>query len=314
MTTLFIVSEVTGMDGILPLWKPKGMTSHDCVMRIRRLYQTKKVGHTGTLDPEVEGVLPICIGEATKVVPFLTDTLKTYTAKVKLGATTETEDSYGKVLESKDIQQFPTKSEIDKVLHSFLGESIQIPPMYSAVKVKGKRLYEYARANEPVERPERRIHIYSISRLKVSEEEDAIGFEVTCSKGTYIRTLCVDIGKKLNFPAHMSFLERTKTGIFTKEESVTFETIEEKRNDTERYDLLHPIASGVSHLSRLDVNEEIRVKVSYGQKLPIPSDLPKTNPFVLMNNNQLLAIYKIHDNKQEIKPVRVFNAKEKVGD
>lgn len=140
------------MGGILPLWKPKGMTSHDCVMKIRKLYKTKKVGHTGTLDPEVEGVLPICIGQATKIVQFLTDTKKTYVAELKLGSATETEDSYGEIIEEVEVDEIPSQQVIENVLQSFKGEIIQVPPMYSAVKVAGKKLYEYARLNQTVER------------------------------------------------------------------------------------------------------------------------------------------------------------------
>jgi len=294
------------MDGILPLWKPKGMTSHDCVIKIRKIFQTKKVGHTGTLDPEVEGVLPICIGKATKIVPFLTDTTKTYLAEVQLGKSTETEDRYGKIIEEAEITEFPAETKIQEVLHSFIGESIQIPPMYSAVKVKGKRLYEYARANEFVERPRRTIQIDSITLLHVDEKDTTISFEVVCSKGTYIRTLCVDIGKKLGYPAHMSFLERIKTGSFTKEQSITFETIEKRQHEAELVKLLNPITSGISHLPFIEVNDEMKVKVSYGQKLPIPEGIPKTNPFVMMHNKEALAIYQLHDNKKEIKPVRVL--------
>src|SRR5690625_5018629 len=143
------------MDGIIPLWKPKGMTSHDCVAKIRRIYGTRKVGHTGTLDPMVEGVLPICINRATKIVPYLTAMSKTYDAEIKLGTATETEDAQGEIVEQKNVSHPPNLSEIDDVLQSFQGTIIQIPPMYSAVRVKGKRLYEYARAKEIVERPKR---------------------------------------------------------------------------------------------------------------------------------------------------------------
>src|SRR5699024_11128015 len=133
------------MNGILPLWKPKGMTSHDCVVKIRKLFRRKKVGHTGTLDPEVEGVLPICLGQGTKIVPFLTDTKKTYEAKIMLGTATDTEDSEGEDIEREEILTIPTEVEIKRVLDSFRGKITQIPPMYSAVKVNGKKLYEYAR-------------------------------------------------------------------------------------------------------------------------------------------------------------------------
>lgn len=303
------------MDGILPLWKPRGMTSHDCVMKIRRIYKTKKVGHTGTLDPEVEGVLPICIGQATKVVPFLTDTKKTYIAELKLGQTTETEDSYGEIVETVEVNAFPKTSEIDACFESFIGVTEQIPPMYSAVKVNGKKLYEYARANEEVERPIRNIEIYSIKRLAQNKDEHTIRFQVTCSKGTYIRTLCVDIGKKLGYPAHMSFLERTQTGNFTKKEAVTFEQLEKTANEAEREAWLKPLLTGVDHLSSLEVTEQIMRKVLHGQKLPRPDKLPKTNPFLMVHRGELLAIYQLHEkNEQEIKPVRVFQLDKKVGE
>src|SRR5690625_1002496 len=139
--------------GILPLYKPKGFTSHDCVMKVRKLLNIKKVGHTGTLDPGVEGVLPICIGEATKIIPFLLELKKVYIADVYLGQATTTEDSDGEIVSEKEVVSPPTNEEIDSVLASFQGEITQIPPMYSAVKVKGKKLYEYARANQEIDRP-----------------------------------------------------------------------------------------------------------------------------------------------------------------
>lgn len=296
------------MDGILPLWKPKGMTSHDCVIKIRKLFQTKKVGHTGTLDPEVEGVLPICIGQATKIVPFLTDTKKTYIAEMKLGEATETEDSYGKIIETADVGHFPSNQEIDAVLQSFSGEITQIPPMYSAVKVNGRKLYEYARANEPVERPSRKVHIFEINRLHTNPKEKTAAFKVVCSKGTYIRTLCVDIGKKLGYPAHMSNLKRTETGAFTEETAVTFEEIAEAIEENEQETILKPLIMGVNHLAQVYVDEETKWKIRHGQKLKRPLKVPETNPFVMMYQDELLAVYKLHEtNQNEIKAVRVFN-------
>lgn len=297
------------MDGILPLWKPKGMTSHDCVVKIRKLFQTKKVGHTGTLDPEVEGVLPICIGQATKVVPFLTDTKKTYIAELKLGATTETEDSYGKVVEEVTVDSFPQAEEIDSVLETFKGEVTQIPPMYSAVKVDGRKLYEYARANEPVDRPKRQVNIFHMKRLSIDEENNTFRFEVICSKGTYIRTLCVDIGEKLGYPAHMSFLKRTQTASFTEAEAISFDSIEKAVAEDKGYTLLSPIITGVDHLAKIAVDEETKWRIAHGQKLPKPKPFPATNPFIMMYEDELLAIYQLHPEKvNEIKAVRVFKA------
>src|SRR5699024_3295257 len=147
------------MDGIIPLWKPKGLTSHDCVIKIRKLLQTKKVGHTGTLDPEAEGVLPICVGQATKIVPYLTDMRKTYIAEVTRRTATETENGSSKVDDMTQITATPGRHNIQAVLQSFTGEITQVPPMCSAVQVKGKKLYEYARAGDTVQRPKRVVKI-----------------------------------------------------------------------------------------------------------------------------------------------------------
>jgi tRNA pseudouridine55 synthase len=296
------------MNGILPLWKPKGITSHDCVMKIRSLFKTKKAGHTGTLDPEVEGVLPICIGQATKIVPYLTETNKTYIAKIKFGIATDTEDAQGKITSEKTITKLPAEEDIDRVLRSFTGRIKQVAPMYSAVKVKGKKLYEYARENKTVERPEREVTIHEIKRFPTDETDDlSFSFEVVCSKGTYIRTLCVDIGKKLGLPAHMEELVRTKTGSFTKKNSVTFATIESAVNENRQPALLFPIIKGLEHLERLQVDELLKEKIYYGQKLQKPENI-SNDPFVMMYNEEVLAIYQLHpDHPEQIKPLRVFH-------
>ncbi|GIO22008.1 tRNA pseudouridine(55) synthase TruB [Oceanobacillus sp. J11TS1] len=295
------------MNGILPLWKPKGMTSFDCVAKCRRYFNTKKVGHTGTLDPEVEGVLPICIGNATKIVPFLTDTKKIYLGTVALGTTTETEDATGKVIEEKEVVSMPTKTEIENALQKFQGAIQQIPPMYSAVKVNGKKLYEYARANEEVERPVREVFIHDIQLLAIDDKKNTFDLYVECSKGTYIRTLCVDIGKVLGYPAHMHQLERIKTGSFSKKNTVTFAMIEEAAAENKQEQLLSPISEGLGHLLHKEVNEALKVRIKNGQKLAI-SDAPKTDePFVFTNNQEVLAIYGRHPEKpDQIKPLRVF--------
>lgn len=296
------------MDGILPLWKPKGFTSHDCVMIIRRLFKTKKVGHTGTLDPEVEGVLLICIGQATKIVPYLTNTKKVYEAEVMLGRSTETEDGQGKTIEEEEVVNPPDHEAVENMLQSFVGTITQVPPMYSAVKVNGKKLYEYARGNEPVERPERQVTVYDITRLPQREQNPQyFRMRVVCSKGTYIRTLCVDMGRALGYPAHMSELTRTQTGPFSKKNTVTFDMIETAIENDKQDQLLEPIIKGLNHLDCLYVSEETKQKVLFGQKLDKPDSLIKEDPFVILCNQELLAIYQIHPEKPElIKPVRVF--------
>ncbi|MDX8046983.1 tRNA pseudouridine(55) synthase TruB [Gracilibacillus sp. S3-1-1] len=301
------------MDGVLPLWKNKGMTSHDCVFKVRKLLRTKKVGHTGTLDPEVEGVLPICVGEATKVVPYLTDTTKTYRATVTLGFSTDTEDQTGAVTERQHVESVIEEDVIEDVLQRFHGEVTQQVPLYSAVKVRGKKLYEYARANEPVERPFRQILIHNIRFFATTydkvEKTQSIEFEVTCSKGTYVRTLCVDIGKQLGYPSHMSHLVRTATGHLSEEDTITLEQIADLQDDGEVVPLL-PINKVLVHLDELKVDEPTMQKVMNGQKLPLPNPIPTTAYFTITFEDKIVAIYQIHDNKQEIKPARVFRVKE----
>jgi len=182
------------MNGILIVNKPKGFTSQDVVSKVKKILNEKKAGHTGTLDPLATGVLPVLIGSSTKLSKYLIEHNKTYVAKIKLGQKTDTGDSEGKVIDEKPIPSISV-SKIEKVLHTFMGKQNQIPPMYSAIKVNGKKLYEYARSGENVEITPRRIEIYSIKLLNF--EDGQIEFEVSCSKGTYIRVLCEDIAKAL---------------------------------------------------------------------------------------------------------------------
>src|SRR5699024_9145927 len=181
----------------IPLFKPKGPTSHDCVFKLRKMLGQKKIGHTGTLDPEVEGVLPICLGEGTKVIPFLSGHLKEYIADIYLGRSTTTEDATGETVEEATFFNMPSESEINRVLTGFKGEITQVPPMFSAVKVDGKRLYEYARQGIEVDRPARQVLIKELKQLSRDDANQMVRIKAICSKGTYIRSLCVDIGKAL---------------------------------------------------------------------------------------------------------------------
>lgn len=299
------------MNGILPLWKERGLTSHDCVMRLRKILKMKAIGHTGTLDPEVEGVLPICVGRATKVASYLTDSPKEYEAQVTIGTATETEDQTGEIIEQAAIVPWFDKNEILEVLQSFEGEIKQVPPMYSAVKVNGKRLYEYAREGKVIERPERRVTIYSISLIS-DPNKDNNGFhfsiKVKCSKGTYIRTLCVDIGKTLGYPSHMSKLVRTKAGSFDASQTMTLEEVKQKMNENVLEDCLYPMDRGVEHLPFLKVDEDVQAQVMNGRVLPIPEDIPKSDPFRMIGvEGTTIALYQRHPEKHGlIKPVRVF--------
>ena len=204
------------MDGIINVYKPCGMTSHDVVNKIRKIAGTKKVGHTGTLDPDAEGVLPICINRATKAADMLTASDKRYTASFKLGIVTDTLDMGGNVVKTSDVEV--TEEQIKNAVMSFVGESEQIPPMYSAIKVDGKKLCDLARKGVEVERKPRKIFIYGIKILDVAK--DTFTIDVKCSKGTYIRTLGFDIGEKLGCGAVMTSLIRTQSSLFTADKSV----------------------------------------------------------------------------------------------
>ncbi len=297
------------MNGVLPLWKPKGLTSHDCVFKLRKLLKTKKIGHTGTLDPDVEGVLPICIGDSTKVIPYLSDLHKIYVAEVKLGSITETEDASGRVIKTKEVTQFPTKEEIEFALDHFKGEIVQVPPMYSAVRVKGKRLYEYARENLEVERPKRRVRIHDIKLDAVDQEKESFKITVDCSKGTYIRTLCVDIGKQLNELAHMSKLERIESDSIKKNETFTFDEINENLDTDSIEKLILPTKDVLKHLPSYQVDEKMKQLVLYGQKFTLKKmEMYSDKPFKMMYQDEFLAIYSKSPNKSdEYRALRVFN-------
>lgn len=212
------------MDGILNVFKNKGMTSFDVVSKVRKIAKEKKVGHTGTLDPEATGVLPICLGRATKIIDYIMNSEKGYSVKFKLGIKTTTYDLEGEILEERDISHINDK-EIFEVINSFKGEYCQVPPMFSALKKNGVRLYELARKGIEVEREGRNITIYSIENINI--ELPYISMDVTCSKGTYIRSLCYDIGEKLDVFATMTELKRFKTASFEEDNSVNIEDLTE---------------------------------------------------------------------------------------
>ena len=248
------------MDGFLNVNKPKGMTSHDVVDEIRKLVGREKVGHTGTLDPEATGALPIAIGKATKIIQFL-EGEKGYLATMKLGITTDTQDMTGKVIAKSDKINIP-EERIRKIFKNFLGKIEQIPPMVSALKVKGKRLYKLAREGKRVERPRREIEIYNLNLLNYEPPE--VTFEVNCSRGTYVRTLCHDIGKTLDCGACLKDLVRTKSGIFTLKESHPLEELKKLPN-LERY--LMSLDKALGHLPIVKVKERIRESVLNGMPI-----------------------------------------------
>lgn len=235
------------LSGVVLLNKPEGFTSHDCVNKMRRLYNTKKVGHTGTLDPMATGVLPILIGRAAKASDFLMAENKRYLAGLHLGLTTDTEDTTGETLTTSD--KIPTEDEVRRVCAEFVGEIMQVPPMYSALKVDGKKLVDLARVGKVIEREARPITVHSIEVKTGASPADYI-LDVRCSKGTYIRTLCADIGAKLGCGGAMSSLIRLGSGDFSIGECFTLDEIE-AMNEDERAALVKPTESLFSELPRI---------------------------------------------------------------
>ncbi|MDK4351343.1 tRNA pseudouridine(55) synthase TruB [Enterococcus thailandicus] len=303
------------MEGLLPLWKERGMTSHDCVFKLRKILHTKKIGHGGTLDPDVDGVLPICIGKATKVIEYLTDSGKTYQGEITLGFSTTTEDKSGEVVEKQAVTEQISEKKIDQIMDSFLGEITQIPPMYSAVKVNGKRLYEYARNNETVERPSRKAQIYRFERtseLNWDQEKGLLSwrFEVDCGKGTYVRTLAVDTGKKLGFPAHMSDLTRTASAGMNQKQAITLAQVAEYMENGTISEYLLPIEAGVEKFPRVDISEAVWQKVKNGMRLDYNVLGLPTMPdqeIALFYQNQVVSIYQPNPKeKDKLKPSKVL--------
>lgn len=216
------------MNGILNIFKPKGMSSFDVVRVVKKVAKTGKVGHTGTLDPEATGVLPVCIGRATKIIDYIMDSEKVYEVTFKLGIRTTTYDLEGEILEERDTSNLKNE-DILAVVKEFIGEYSQVPPMYSALKQNGVRLYELARKGIEVEREGRLIKIYNIENIKINNPY--VSMKVTCSKGTYIRSLCYDIGEKLGVFATMTELNRSKTSVFSQEKSISVNDLTEENID-----------------------------------------------------------------------------------
>ena len=248
------------MDGILNIYKEAGFTSHDVVARLRGILQQKILGHTGTLDPDAVGVLPVCCGKATKVCELLTDHDKTYVAVCQLGIETDTQDTSGNVLVRRSCEGI-TAEQIIRTAEKFVGDILQIPPMYSAIKVHGKKLYELAREGKTVERKARPVTIRSLRIQDINQERGQFTMEVTCSKGTYIRTLCHDIGQRIGCGAAMAHLTRTRVGRFTQEDAVTLEQLQQCKDQAEDFeDFLRQVRGIAVAVDRLFTDcPEIRV-------------------------------------------------------
>lgn len=249
------------MNGVINIYKNTGMTSFDVVAMVRRVAKMKKVGHTGTLDPAASGVLPVCLGKATKIIDYIMENKKVYRVNLKLGMVTDTYDLEGEILREEDASHI-TKDEILNCINSFVGTIDQVPPMYSALKQNGVRLYELARQGIEVHREARKITIYSIENIKI-ESNDNIQMDVCCSKGTYIRSLCYDIGEKLNVGATMTALERIQNGPFTKEEAINIEDLTEEL--LEKY--IISIEKALDSFEKITVNEKFGKLLRNGVKV-----------------------------------------------
>lgn len=248
------------MNGIVNFLKPPGMTSHDAVAVVRRVFWTKKVGHTGTLDPQAAGVLPVCVGQATRIVEMLQADRKIYRAELTLGVSTDTQDRWGQVLSERPVRV--SETALRAVLESFTGDILQVPPMFSALKVDGKKLCDLARQGITVEREARPQTIHSIRLIHYDGSRALL--DVSCSKGTYIRTLCHDIGEALGCGGMMSFLLRTGTGAYDISDGVTLEELKDCKGPEEALRYLKPIDSAFADAPRLDLKEEWTKRIKNG--------------------------------------------------
>jgi len=285
------------MDGVIPLNKEIGLTSSDYVYKLRKLLHTKKIGHTGTLDPLVDGVLPICVGQATKLVNTLTGSPKAYEGEITLGRSTTTEDREGDTVEEQKLAKPFTEAELTATFEKMIGDLTQIPPMFSAVKVNGKKLYEYARAGLEVERPERHIHIYDFHIMGEPVFDETTGyqtikFHVKCSKGTYVRTLAVEFGHLLGLPAFMSQLTRVESAGFQLAETFTYGEIE-KMMDNNDFSFLRSIDDVLVDVPAHELtDEEWEVRVFHGGFLEAVDGADKTKLLRVMRAGVTKALYK----------------------
>lgn len=293
--------------GIINVYKEKGFTSFDVVAKLRGILKTKKIGHTGTLDPDAEGVLPVCIGRATKVCDILTDKDKVYEAVMLLGVETDTQDTTGEILKKLPVEE--SESVVKEAILSFVGEYAQIPPMYSALKVNGKKLYELAREGKTVERKARNVQIFSIEILEM--DLPRVRMSVHCSKGTYIRTLCHDIGQKLGCGGCMEKLLRTKAGIFELADTLKLAEI----NALAKEGLVEEKIISVDELfedhSKVWTKQEYDVVVHNGNRVKMKmfqEKLPENTERLRVydSKGEFIGVYEFCSERGDFKPVKMF--------
>ena len=270
------------------------MTSHDAVFKLRKMLKEKKIGHGGTLDPDVTGVLPIAVGKATRLIEYMQEEGKIYEGEITLGISTTTEDASGEVVEVTPVSPDLSQEMVDQAMAAFVGQIVQIPPMYSAVKVDGRKLYEYARAGQEVERPKRTIEISSFERTSpLVAEGDLVRFtfRVKCGKGTYVRTLSVDLGAKLGYASHMSKLERTGSAGLTLDDALTLAEISDLV-EKEDFSFLRPLELGIGDLPTVELTSEQVTEVSFGRRISLETDVDLLAAF---HQDKLIAILERRD-------------------
>ena len=293
--------------GIINVYKEKGFTSHDVVAKLRGIVGQKKIGHTGTLDPDATGVLPVCLGKATKLCDLLTDKNKTYEAVLLLGKTTDTQDITGEVLEEKSTEAL-TEEKVREAIEGFIGDYEQIPPMYSALKVNGKKLYEFAREGKVIERKARPVKILDIQILEINLPK--VRMEVSCSKGTYIRTLCHDIGEKLGCGGCMESLMRTRVSTFRIEDAKTLDEIETLKQEGKLAELLVPIDAMFLSYPKITVKDDWKAFAKNGNPLDLKmlkeacGQNEETQVRLYDESGKFIAIYQWKEKKYHI--VKMF--------
>lgn len=271
-----------GIDGVLVIDKPAGMTSHDVVDRIRKRLGTRRVGHAGTLDPDATGVLILGLGRATRFLSYAQASTKRYLTTAVFGVTTTTQDAAGEVIERRPVSI--SEAQVRAVAAEHTGDLDQVPPMVSAVRIGGERLYEKARRGEEVERVARPVTIYDLEVLSFTEDPPEAVLDVRCSAGTYVRTLVHDLGASLGCGAHLRALRRTEAGGFLESEAIELDAVEPEH--------LLPLADAVRGLTRIEIESDTARLVGNGRRLELPSrDLAEGEHFALMNNDELVAVY-----------------------
>ncbi len=300
------------MDGILNIDKPAGLTSFDVVARVRRLSKEKRVGHAGTLDPAATGVLPVCLGQGTRVIEYLVDTTKSYRAEIELGVSTDTYDAEGKVTRQADPAGI-SRARLDSALDSFRGQIEQVPPIYSALKHQGKPLYELARAGINVELKSRPVTIHELELIGF--QQPTVTIEVVCGKGTYIRSIAHDLGQILGCGAHLKSLIRLRCGIFDIKDAVSMPQLEEAFRDGRGQQFLHPIDSVLSDLSSVAVNDDEANNIRNGRPLALESfSIPKQVETASENRSRaytldgkFIAVLRFNPDDGQWYPQKVFS-------